>query len=117
MSIAISEEHRALAQTVAGLLTKHQARAAARDLLDAETEPLPAFWAELGGQGAEPLGPPGGGDDPVPAGGEPAGGRGAEAGAGAGDEYSPHGMTVANKRRAPGVSYQVPTRDCDHRTP
>ena len=51
MSIAISEEHRALAQTVAGLLTKHQSRAAARDLLDAEAEPLPAFWAELGGLG------------------------------------------------------------------
>jgi len=51
MSIAISEEHRALAQTVAGLLTKHQSRAAARDLLDAETEPLPDFWAELGGLG------------------------------------------------------------------
>jgi 3-oxochol-4-en-24-oyl-CoA dehydrogenase len=51
MSIAISEEHRALAQTVAGLLTKHQSRAAARDLLDADTESLPAFWAELGGLG------------------------------------------------------------------
>jgi 3-oxochol-4-en-24-oyl-CoA dehydrogenase len=51
MSIAISEEHRALAQTVAGLLTKHQSRAAARGLLDAGTEPLPAFWAELGGLG------------------------------------------------------------------
>ena len=35
MSIAIAEEHRALAQTVAGLLTKHQSRAAARSLLDA----------------------------------------------------------------------------------
>ena len=51
MSIAISEEHRALAQTVAGLLTKHQSRAAARGLLDAGTEPVPAFWAELGGLG------------------------------------------------------------------
>jgi alkylation response protein AidB-like acyl-CoA dehydrogenase len=51
MSIAISEEHRALAQTVAGLLTKHQSRAAARSLLDAGTEPPPAFWAELGGLG------------------------------------------------------------------
>ena len=47
MSIAITEEHRALAQTVAGFLTKHQSRAAARALLEAETEPLPAFWAEL----------------------------------------------------------------------
>ena len=51
MSIAISEEHRALAQTVAGLLTKHQSRAAARSLLDAGTESLPAFWAELSGLG------------------------------------------------------------------
>jgi len=51
MSIAISEEHRALAQTVAGLLTKHQSRTAARGLLDAGTEPLPAFWAELSGLG------------------------------------------------------------------
>ena len=38
-------------QTVAGLLTKHQSRAAARSLLDAGTESLPAFWAELGGLG------------------------------------------------------------------
>ena len=51
MSIAISEEHRALAQTVADLLTKHQSRAAARALLEAETEPLPAFWPELSGLG------------------------------------------------------------------
>ena len=51
MSIAISEEHRALAQTVAGLLTKHQSRAAARSLLEGGTEQLPAFWAELSGLG------------------------------------------------------------------
>src|SRR6476646_4662772 len=51
MSIAISEEHRALAQTVAGLLTKHQSRAAARSLLEGVTEQLPAFWAELSGLG------------------------------------------------------------------
>jgi len=51
MSIAISEEHRALAQTVAGFLTDHQSRAAARALLTAETEALPAFWAELAGLG------------------------------------------------------------------
>ncbi len=51
MSIAISEEHRALAQTVAGFLTNHQSRAAARSLLEAETDGLPAFWAELGGLG------------------------------------------------------------------
>jgi alkylation response protein AidB-like acyl-CoA dehydrogenase len=48
MSIAISEEHRALAQTVAGFLASHQSRAAARSLLEAEQDTLPAFWAELG---------------------------------------------------------------------
>ena len=51
MSIAITEEHRALAQTVSDLLAKHQTRAAARALLEAETEPLPDFWAELAGLG------------------------------------------------------------------
>ena len=51
MSIAISEEHRALAQTVAGFLANHQSRAAARSLLEAEADGLPAFWAELGGLG------------------------------------------------------------------
>jgi 3-oxochol-4-en-24-oyl-CoA dehydrogenase len=51
MSIAISEEHRALAQTVAGFLTNHDSRAAARSLLEARTDALPAFWAELGGLG------------------------------------------------------------------
>ena len=51
MSIAITEEHRALAQTVAGLLTKHQSRAAARTLLEAEADARPAFWAELSGLG------------------------------------------------------------------
>ena len=51
MSIAITEEHRALAQTVASFLTKHQSRAAARSLLVAESDARPAFWAELGGLG------------------------------------------------------------------
>jgi alkylation response protein AidB-like acyl-CoA dehydrogenase len=51
MSIAITEEHRALAQTVAGLLTKHQSRAAARSLLGADADARPAFWAELSGLG------------------------------------------------------------------
>jgi len=53
MSIAITEEHRALARTVAGLLTKHQSRAAARSLLEAEAgaDARPAFWAELSGLG------------------------------------------------------------------
>ena len=51
MSIAISEEHRALAQTVAGFLTSHQSRAVARSLLEAEADARPAFWTELGGLG------------------------------------------------------------------
>jgi alkylation response protein AidB-like acyl-CoA dehydrogenase len=51
MPIAISEEHRALAQSVADLLTHHQSRAAARSLLEAETDARPTFWAELGGLG------------------------------------------------------------------
>ena len=51
MSLVITEEHRALAQTVAGLLTKHQSRAAARSLLEAEGDARPAFWAELSGLG------------------------------------------------------------------
>ena len=51
MSIAITEEHRALAQTVSDFLAKHQSRAAARALLEAEAEPRPAFWAELAGLG------------------------------------------------------------------
>jgi len=51
MPIAISEEHRALAQSVADFLTRHQSRAAARSLLEAETDARPAFWAELGGLG------------------------------------------------------------------
>jgi 3-oxochol-4-en-24-oyl-CoA dehydrogenase len=51
MSIAITEEHRALAQSVADFLTDHQSRAAARGLLDAEMDTLPAFWAELASLG------------------------------------------------------------------
>ncbi|HEV2251876.1 MAG TPA: acyl-CoA dehydrogenase [Streptosporangiaceae bacterium] len=51
MSIAITEEHRALAQSVADFLTNHQSRAAARGLLDAEMDALPAFWAELANLG------------------------------------------------------------------
>src|SRR5215470_18226561 len=51
MSIAITDEHRALAQTVRGFLTKNNARAAARALLEADREELPAFWRELGNLG------------------------------------------------------------------
>jgi 3-oxochol-4-en-24-oyl-CoA dehydrogenase len=51
MSIAISEEHRALARSVADFLTHHESRAAARSLLTAEADGRPAFWTELGGLG------------------------------------------------------------------
>ena len=51
MSIAVTEDHRALAQTVADFLAKHQARASARGLLESAEEPLPGFWAELAGLG------------------------------------------------------------------
>jgi 3-oxochol-4-en-24-oyl-CoA dehydrogenase len=51
MSIAISDEHRALAHSVADFLTNHQSRAAARSLLGAEADAQPSFWAELGGLG------------------------------------------------------------------
>src|SRR5260221_8305157 len=48
MSIAITDEHRALAQTVSDFLAKNGSRAAARALLDAEREELPSFWREVG---------------------------------------------------------------------
>src|SRR6202046_4182380 len=51
MSIAITEEHRALAQTVSDLLAKHQTRPAPRLLFEAGAEPLPDFWAELAALG------------------------------------------------------------------
>jgi hypothetical protein len=51
MSIAVTEDHRALAQTVADFLAKHQARAIARGLLESDEEPLPSFWSELAGLG------------------------------------------------------------------
>jgi alkylation response protein AidB-like acyl-CoA dehydrogenase len=47
MSIAITEDHRALASTVSDFLGKHGVLPAARALLEAETEQLPAFWGEL----------------------------------------------------------------------
>src|SRR5215831_7105579 len=47
MSIAITEDHRALAGTVADFLAKHDARKASRALLEGTPESLPAFWDEL----------------------------------------------------------------------
>jgi 3-oxochol-4-en-24-oyl-CoA dehydrogenase len=48
MSIAINDEHRELAKTVSDFLAARGARSAARALLEAESEQLPSFWAELG---------------------------------------------------------------------
>jgi alkylation response protein AidB-like acyl-CoA dehydrogenase len=48
MPIAISEEHRALAQSTADFLADHQSRAIARSLLEADADTLPSFWTELG---------------------------------------------------------------------
>jgi len=47
MSIAITEDHRALAETVSDFLAKRDARGAARSLLEAEAEALPGFWDDL----------------------------------------------------------------------
>jgi hypothetical protein len=47
MSIAISDDHKALAQTVSDFLQKHDSLKAARALLEAESEPIPSFWKEL----------------------------------------------------------------------
>src|SRR5688572_12565289 len=47
MSIAITEDHRALADTAADFLTKKDARGANRALLEASTEELPELWGDL----------------------------------------------------------------------
>ncbi len=47
MPIAITEDHQLLAETVADFLERHDARAAARELLDAPEETLPTFWKAL----------------------------------------------------------------------
>ncbi|HET6774707.1 MAG TPA: acyl-CoA dehydrogenase [Acidimicrobiales bacterium] len=47
MSLAITDDHRALAATASDFLAKHGARAAARALLEEPTERLPPFWDEL----------------------------------------------------------------------
>ncbi len=51
MSIAITEDHRTLGQTVSDFLAKHDARGAARSLLEADAEALPPFWGDLAGLG------------------------------------------------------------------
>src|SRR4051812_5962018 len=47
MSIAITDDHRALADTASDFLVKRDARRAARELLEASDEPMPAMWDDL----------------------------------------------------------------------
>jgi alkylation response protein AidB-like acyl-CoA dehydrogenase len=51
MSIAITDDHRALASTVSEFLAARGARAAARTLLEAESDQRPGYWDELRGLG------------------------------------------------------------------
>jgi hypothetical protein len=51
MSIAVTDDHRALAETAADFLRKNDTRGAARALLEADSEPRPAFWSELASLG------------------------------------------------------------------
>jgi alkylation response protein AidB-like acyl-CoA dehydrogenase len=47
MPIAITDDHRALADTAEDFLLKRDARHAARTLLDSKDETLPSFWKDL----------------------------------------------------------------------
>jgi 3-oxochol-4-en-24-oyl-CoA dehydrogenase len=47
MPIAITDDHRALAQTVSDFLKRHDSRGAARALLESPTEQRPEFWDDL----------------------------------------------------------------------
>ena len=51
MSIALTDDHKALADTASELLAKRDARGANRALLEAADEPKPAFWDEVAGLG------------------------------------------------------------------
>ncbi|MEO5900133.1 MAG: acyl-CoA dehydrogenase [Ilumatobacteraceae bacterium] len=51
MSIAITDDHVALAGTVSSFLAKHQSKAAARALLDAADEPHASFYADAAALG------------------------------------------------------------------
>jgi len=51
MSIAITDDHRALADTAADVLRKRDARGAARALLEAPTEEPPELWSDVAGLG------------------------------------------------------------------
>ena len=47
MSIAITDDHRALADTASEMLQKRDARGAARALLESKTEDLPDLWRDI----------------------------------------------------------------------
>jgi len=47
MSIAITDDHRSLAETVSSFAEKRNLRGAARNLLETSDDALPEFWAEL----------------------------------------------------------------------
>ena len=47
MSIAITDDHRSLAETVSSFAVKRNLRGAARDLLDSSDDALPEFWSEF----------------------------------------------------------------------
>ncbi|MCU1376249.1 MAG: acyl-CoA dehydrogenase domain protein [Actinomycetia bacterium] len=47
MPIAITDDHRALADTAADFLAKRNARGAARELLESADEPRPSWWEDL----------------------------------------------------------------------
>jgi 3-oxochol-4-en-24-oyl-CoA dehydrogenase len=51
MTIAITDDHRALGTTASDLLLKRDARGAARALLEAPTEELPGLWSDIVGLG------------------------------------------------------------------
>ena len=51
MSIAITNDHKALAGVVADFLIKHEAREAGRALLESPVEERPAFWEDFAGLG------------------------------------------------------------------
>jgi hypothetical protein len=51
MPIAITDDHRALADTVSDFLDRRGSRAAARALLESPGDDLPEFWKELGDLG------------------------------------------------------------------
>src|SRR5690625_1496151 len=51
MGIAVTDDHRELADVARGFLTAQQARSAARALLDATEETRPPFWSELAALG------------------------------------------------------------------